>query len=213
MRFLATAALSMALLLTGCTSEEVPSPPESGAPTSVPSSALLPPSPDPSTAGSLSAVALPDEFLAFTPDIREPEEGEFVPNGTWVFAAKDPQSAAEQTWTRCGTEVPTAPSNVLMGLYANAEGAPGIGQAFEFADAAGARKWFDAYALDLAQCQLLGEEALSQVLETRSTTDVIVNRRMLAGEVWGERVWVRNNTLLFMIIRADAALTELLDAA
>ncbi|MGV8847345.1 hypothetical protein, partial [Tessaracoccus sp.] len=118
MRSLAAAALSTVMLLAGCTSENVPVPSESGAPTSVPSAAPLPPSPDPSTAGSLSAGTLPEEFLGFMPDIREPEEGEFVPNGTWVFAARDSAAAAEQTWPGCGTEAPPGPLNVLMGLYA-----------------------------------------------------------------------------------------------
>lgn len=222
MKSLVAIALGATVVLTGCTSDPEPtrstsSPPTASAATSVsptPIASDTPPSasPDPSTAGGLSAATLPAEFLGFTPDKREPEEDEFIPNGTWVFAAKDPTSAADQTWTGCGTEVPDHPAHVLMGLYANQEGSPGIGQAFEFEDDLSAKNWFDAYASDVAQCMALGKDALRQVIETNAAADVMVDRRMMAGEPWSERVWLSDRTVLFVIIQDDSSLQELLDA-
>ena len=222
----AIAAVGIALLATaGCTPQ--PQPPVTPVPSvassetvTVPSTvqpsasptSLAPQSPDASTAGSLSAVSLPPTFLGFTPDIREPEEGEFVPNGTWVYAANDPASAATQTWPQCGTQQPGAPQYVLMGMYANDEGALGVGQAFEFASAADAGAWFNGYAADLQACQDLGDQAYTQVVDHTTSGTVIADRRLVAGAPWGERVALEGAVITFVVVQADATLDQLLAA-
>lgn len=207
-----------ALIVTGCTTGPEPAPSQSPTLSVAPSvsvspsptrTELIPPSADPSTAGSLSAATLPQNFLGFTPDVRAPEEGEFVPNGTWVFAAKDPAAAADQTWPRCGTEAPAPPQHVLMGLYANPAGALGVGQTFEFADEATATAWFDAYAADIARCATAADTGFTQVTEQAKEGGVLTDRRLMAGQVWGERVWVDGAKLWLVAVQDDVSLEEL----
>lgn len=171
-------------------------------------SQALPPSPDPSTAGSLDATSLPQEFLGFKPEIRDPEEGEFVPNGTWVFG-QDPVNSAEQTWPRCGGDAPPPPAHALMGLYADAAGAPGVGQAFEFPDAGSAERWFDAYASNVAACVARGAGAYTAVAEYRLTPGSLVDRRTMAGAPWSESAWTKGKFVLLIAIQRDATLDEL----
>lgn len=200
-------------LLVGCTGPQPePSPtPEPGvsSPATAPVQPTEPaPSPDPSTAGGLSAQALPQEFLGFVPDVREPEEGEFVPNGTWVYG-QDAAESAEHAWPRCGGEAPTEPpAHALMGMYAHPDGALGVGQAFEFADAARAQAWFGAYAAEVARCAGVSD-AYTAVTEQERAGDVLVDRRLLAGAVWGERAWVSDARVFLIAVQRDASLAEL----
>lgn len=212
------------VLLSGCTGggEQTtpPSVPPSAtfAATARPTSAESPadvsapaPSPDPSTAGSLNADTLPQSFLGFTPDIRPPREGEFNPNGSWVFGT-EPARAASETWPHCEHSVPTTtPRAALMGSYANPAGAPGIGQAFEFASASEASAWLQAYGAELQACKL-SNAPRTPIVELNAVPGLVLARRTIDGLPWSERVWVDGAVVFFMVVQTDASLDGLRDA-
>jgi len=153
---------------------------------------------------------LPQSFLGFTPEIREPREGEFNPNGTWVFGT-EPLKAASETWPACQSAVPAVlPTAALLGSYANEAGAPGIGQAFEFASDQDAKAWFDAYAAELGHCR--ATPAAFTIVDLDATDTQVVDRRSMSGLPWSERVWVDGPVVLFMIVQADVTLDELRSA-
>ncbi len=189
--------------------------PERVPPTSPPTVDRTPPappprttSPDPSTAGSLDETSLPQEWLGFTPEVVDPSEGEFNPNGTWVHG-QDSTLIAGEALPPCGGtigELPV-PTAALTGTYRDPSNAPGNGIALEFVSAQQAGTWFEGYveAVTLCQSAPAGFEVMDIAVEDAST---LRDLRDYQGMVWAERVWVEDTVVQLMIVQGDFTLTQ-----
>jgi len=106
-------------------------------------------------AGKLTADALPVPAGWQTVALEGGDEDGFEGNGTWVHA-RDPRYAAQDVIgvgcapvTRDDYADPVA---ALEGNYAAKGGAPGIGLALQFRDAAAARRYFELYRKQVQAC-------------------------------------------------------------
>lgn len=159
-------------------------------------------SPDPSTAGSLSARSFPRRVLGFTTVVTEPEEGETDPNGEFVQAVDGDQAgrearagctdASDATW-------PT-PRHALQASYQK-DGAPGGGMALQFADAGDAEGWYRRYVEDVAGCSLNDAQGSGfATLQIKRGGGWMVSRRLIDGERWSEMTKRSGNVLLLLMV-------------
>lgn len=224
----ATVAICLALVLPGCSGGQ-PTTPSPTAPTtssaatsaetptgSVEPSAATPSespderdytppppdgSPDPSSAGSLSASSFPKSVLGFTPLVTEPEEGETDPNGEFVQAV-DGDQAGRESRAGCTTDAdgtwPT-PRHALQASYAK-NGAPGGGMALQFADDAAAESWYRHYTEDLAGCRRSDDGSGLATLQFRQGSGWMVSRRLIDGERWSELTKRSGNIVLLLMV-------------
>lgn len=112
------------------------------------------PVPAPTADGPLDEQALPRQITGFTAVTAEPSEGEFNPNGSWVYAvpAEDAGAAAlPQCGPGAGTGVPVA-HHALAGKYAADGGRTGNGLVLQFADERSASNWYAEFVRQLRSC-------------------------------------------------------------
>ncbi len=164
--------------------------------------------PAPSTAGPLTAADLPTDVLGFRAQEREPTEGEYVPNGTWVHAV-DGEQAAWEAMPSCEANTGGGwpqPSHALAGTYLNDGGRPGNALALQFASTADAQGYATTYRRVLASCPNV--EGTPAVAEVATTGAWYVGRRDYVGERWSEIVLQRDDRVLLLIINDEHASTE-----
>jgi hypothetical protein len=118
-----------------------------------------PTGPAPSTAGELTAKALPVPKGWRTVALDGGEEEGFEGNGTWVHE-RDPRYAAADTIgvgcapvTRDDYSDPIA---ALEGNYERSGRLPGVGLAMQFADPAAAERYFTLYRTQVEACTMAG---------------------------------------------------------
>jgi hypothetical protein len=219
---LAAAAL---LLLTGCSaaapgSGPTPSPSPapataSGTVTAAPDPAepgptttnTLPPppapsAPAPSTAGDLTADALPVPAGWRTVALAGGTEEGFEGNGSWVHA-RDPRYAAQDVITIGCADVTRDdypdPVAALEGNYTDEDGAPGVGLVLDFADAASAEAYWARYRAQVEACRTLDEPVRTELVEGLPG---LVDRRTYPDGTWTE-VGRRSGTRVTLVILAD----------
>ena len=114
-----------------------------------------PTGPAPSTAGELTAAALPVPKGWKTVALDGGEEEGFEGNGTWVHERDPRYAAADVIGVGCAPVTRddyTDPVAALEGNYEGKGGRPGVGLAMQFADAEAATRYFTLYRNQVQAC-------------------------------------------------------------
>ena len=211
------AAAAAALLLVGCLGN-ASGVPEDGLPpmttlTAAPEHSETP-SPDPTATASLDETSLPTSWLGFEAAIVTPEEGEFVPNGSWVHA-QHPDMVMTEAIPPCAdvntSEFPT-PFAALTGTYLNPDGQHGDGIALEFESAEKATAWFNSYAQAIEACPAEGGEAIEAVgyiSQWQREGNVVVDNRMY-DLPWSARTELADTKVTQLVVQGTFPMSTLL---
>lgn len=166
-----------------------------------------PTAPAPSTAGRLSAAALPVPAGWRTVALPGGEEEGYRGNGTWVHA-RDPRYAALDVITIGCADVTrddyTDPHAALEGTYR--QGAEdGIGLVLDFTDPAAAQGYFTRYLTQVKACTKPGADPRTSVLAEPVAADGgrgLADRRTYSDGGWTEMAEL-NGARLTLIILSD----------
>ncbi|MDO5093579.1 MAG: hypothetical protein Q4D79_09200 [Propionibacteriaceae bacterium] len=210
------AAAATALLLVGC-SGDAPEAPEDGLPpmmtlTAAPEPSVTP-SPDPTATGSLDDTSLPTSWLGFEAAIVTPEEGEFVPNGSWLHA-QHPERVMQDALPPCvgvaASEFPS-PSAALTGTYLNPDGQHGDGIALEFESAEAAAAWFDSYASSVEACPEAPDapETMDYISQWQREGNVVADNRMY-DLPWSARTELSDTKVTQLVVQGTFPMATLL---
>lgn len=158
--------------------------PESGAPEPARS-----PVPAATADGPLDEQSLPRQIAGFTAVTAKPSEGEFNPNGSWVYAvpAEDAGAAAlPQCGPVVGTGTPVA-HHALAAKYATDDGRTGNGLVLQFADERSAGSWYAEFVRQLRSCSVDLTDSGTQVTDRRGI-DGGSGQVAETGRIRGDRV-------------------------
>jgi hypothetical protein len=165
-----------------------------------------PTAPAPSTAGDLTADALPVP-AGWRTVVRAggAEEG-FQGNGTWV-RARDPRYAASDVITIGCADITRDdypdPVAALEGSYVDDGGAPGVGLALDFADDDAAAAYWERYTEQVQACSTLDEPVRTELLEGLPG---LVDHRTYPDGRWTE-VGRRSGARITLVILSDEGRT------
>lgn len=164
------------------------------------------PEPAASTAGAMSIDTVPGEVLGLNPIPAQAREGEFIPNGTPVYA-RDARSAAFEAMPRCGALLPDAwqqPDAALAGSY-GAPGGAGVGQylSLEFATDSAAGEYARDFTEVLRNCSVGSSSPfVARQVAEGPTWDAFV-RRYSDGQSWTELVVLHGRFVTLFIAPGD----------
>lgn len=148
--------------------------------------------------GPLDEQSLPRDIAGFTAETAEPSEGEFTPNGTWVYAVQADQ-AGGAALPRCGPAGSGAPvaHHALAAKYAADGGRTGNGLVLQFPDERAATIWYGEFVRQLRSCSTDLTAGETQFTDRRRVDGG-------AGEV-AETGRLRGDRVLLIALSTDAS--------
>ncbi len=163
-----------------------------------------PMSPAATTAGDLDDASLPQPE-GWQGDIREGSEEEgFIGNGTWLHELDPATKGTDVLAVGCAAATTDAPEPVAA-LEGNllADDKPGVSVAMQFATAAEAAEYFDAWTAQKRAC--IG----TTVTESGSSSDTWLGQWDVDGVLWSEAGRQRGDTMLLTLLEGDLGAGEL----